>query len=76
MEKVNLFATTKSNLFILEIGRLIAAGFRDLGCESELLLDRPPVKSPSSDTYKSSSLLMSITTSSFRESFIRGSELS
>ena len=48
--RVNLFATTKSNLFILEIGRLISAGFRELGCESELLLDQPPDKSPPSDT--------------------------
>jgi hypothetical protein len=28
---VDLFGTTKSNLFILEIGELIAAGFRELG---------------------------------------------
>ena len=48
--RVDLFATSKSNLFILEIGELIAAGFRELGCESQLLLDRLPVENPKPDT--------------------------
>ncbi len=49
-KRVNLFATTKSNLFILEIGQLLAAGFRELGCESQLLLDQLPATRPDSDT--------------------------
>ncbi len=49
-KRVNLFATSKSNLFILEIGRLIAAGFRELGCDSQLLLDQPPARNPEPDT--------------------------
>ena len=48
--RIDLFATTKSNLFILEIGELIAAGFRELGCDSRLLLDQLPVKNPATDT--------------------------
>jgi GT2 family glycosyltransferase len=49
-KKVDLFATTKSNLFILEIGELVAAGFREMGCESRLLLDELPAREPPSDT--------------------------
>ena len=49
-KRVNLFATSKSNLFILEIARLIVAGFRELGCESQLLLDQPPARQPEPDT--------------------------
>ena len=49
-KRVDLFATTKSNLFILEIGQLIAAGFRELGCKSQLLFDQLPDKHPDSDT--------------------------
>ena len=49
-KRVDLFATTRSNLFILEIGRLIAAGFRELGCTSQLLLDELPDKHPAPDT--------------------------
>ena len=50
IKKVNLFATTHSNLFILEIGRLLAAGFRELGCEAQLLLDQLPAAAPAPDT--------------------------
>jgi len=46
---VNLFATTKSNLFILEIGELVAAGFRELGCTAELHLDEFPEETPADD---------------------------
>ena len=49
-KRVNLFATSKSNLFILEIGQLIAAGFRELGCKSQLVLDQPPAGNPDPDT--------------------------
>jgi GT2 family glycosyltransferase len=49
-KRVDLFATTKSNLFILEIGQLIAAGFREIGCESRLFLDEFPNKHPGPDT--------------------------
>lgn len=43
-KRIDLLATTKSNLFILEIGELIAAGFRELGCDARLLLDQLPAK--------------------------------
>lgn len=49
-QRVDLFATTKSNLFILEIGELIAAGFRELGCDARLLLDQLPTKNLSRDS--------------------------
>jgi GT2 family glycosyltransferase len=49
-KQVDLFATTKSNLFIIEIGELIAAGFRELGCAANLRLDEVPVENPPSDT--------------------------
>ncbi|HEY2102581.1 MAG TPA: glycosyltransferase [Chthoniobacterales bacterium] len=48
--KIDLLATSKSNLFIREIGELIAAGFRDIGCETRILLDREPAEDPSPDT--------------------------
>jgi glycosyltransferase involved in cell wall biosynthesis len=48
-KQVALFATTKSNLFILEIGELIAAGFRELGCDARLCLDQLPARNPSPD---------------------------
>ncbi|HSH39978.1 MAG TPA: glycosyltransferase, partial [Chthoniobacterales bacterium] len=41
-KRVELFATKKSNLFIVEIGQLVAAGFRELGCEAKLHLDGVP----------------------------------
>lgn len=47
---VNLFATSKSNLFIVEIGELVAAGFREIGCTAELHLDQVPEETPSDDT--------------------------
>ncbi|MDP9005193.1 MAG: glycosyltransferase, partial [Verrucomicrobiota bacterium] len=48
--RVNLFATSKSNLFIIEIAELAAAGFREIGCEAQLLLDEVPQESPPEDT--------------------------
>lgn len=47
---VDLFATSKSNLFILEIGELVAAGFREIGGTAELHLDQVPEETPSADT--------------------------
>ena len=47
---MELFATAKSNLFILEIGELIAAGFRELGCAAQLRLDQMPAEEPPPDT--------------------------
>jgi glycosyltransferase involved in cell wall biosynthesis len=47
---VNLFATSKSNLFIVEIGELVAAGFREIGCTAELHLDQVPEETPLDDT--------------------------
>jgi GT2 family glycosyltransferase len=49
-KQVVLFATAKSNLFIIEIGELIAAGFRELGCAAQLLLDEMPTENPPPDT--------------------------
>jgi glycosyltransferase involved in cell wall biosynthesis len=49
-KRVELFATAKSNLFILEIGELIAAGFRELGCIAQLRLDQMPAEEPPPDT--------------------------
>jgi glycosyltransferase involved in cell wall biosynthesis len=51
-KRVELFATSKSNLFILEIGELIAAGFAELGCEAALHLDRIPEEDPGPDTLR------------------------
>ena len=47
---VDLFATSKSNLFILEIGELVAAGFREIGLTAELHLDQVPEETPREDT--------------------------
>ena len=49
-KQVELFATAKSNLFIIEIGELIAAGFRELGCAAQLRLDQMPAENPPPDT--------------------------
>ena len=46
---MELFATSKSNLFIREIGELVAAGFSELGCAAELRLDQPPLENPPND---------------------------
>lgn len=48
--RVDLFATSKSNLFIVEIGELVAAGFRELGCDAALHLDEIPEENPAPDT--------------------------
>jgi GT2 family glycosyltransferase len=48
-KQVELFATAKSNLFIIEIGELIAAGFRELGCAAHLRLDQMPAENPPPD---------------------------
>ncbi len=39
---VDLFVTSKSNLFIREIADLLCAGFRAAGCEARLLIDQIP----------------------------------
>ncbi|HEV3409558.1 MAG TPA: glycosyltransferase, partial [Chthoniobacterales bacterium] len=49
ISRIDLFATSKSNLFIVEIGELVAAGFRDLGYAAELHLDQIPDATPSDD---------------------------
>ena len=41
---VDLFATSKSNLFIREIADLLCAGFRAAGCEAQLLIDQIPAE--------------------------------
>ena len=46
LPRIDLFATAKSNLFILEIGELVAAGFRELGCDAQLHLDTLPATPP------------------------------
>ena len=40
--RVVIYGTLRSNLFIREVGELVAAGFAELGCETELLFDRLP----------------------------------
>lgn len=49
IRRVELFATSKSNLFIREIGELIAAGFSEAGVPAQLHLDQPPVENPPDD---------------------------
>jgi GT2 family glycosyltransferase len=49
-KRVDLFATTKSNLFIIEIAELITAGFREAGCAAELHLDAVPDANPAPET--------------------------
>ena len=41
---VDLFVTSKSNLFIREIADLLCAGFRAAGCEAQLLIDQIPLE--------------------------------
>jgi glycosyltransferase involved in cell wall biosynthesis len=41
---VDLFVTSKSNLFIREIAELLCAGFRDAGCDTRLLVDQIPAE--------------------------------
>ncbi|MBA2271610.1 MAG: glycosyltransferase [Chthoniobacterales bacterium] len=50
IKRVELYATKKSNLFIIEIGELVAAGFRELGCEATLHLDGVPKERAPADT--------------------------
>ena len=44
IKTVHLFVTSKSNLFIREIAELLCSGFRALGCEAQLFVDRIPVE--------------------------------
>jgi glycosyltransferase involved in cell wall biosynthesis len=44
IKTVDLFVTSKSNLFIREIAQLLCAGFRDAGCEAQLLVDQIPAE--------------------------------
>jgi glycosyltransferase involved in cell wall biosynthesis len=41
---VDVFVTSKSNLFIREIANLLCAGFRAAGCEAQLLIDQIPAE--------------------------------
>ena len=50
IEKIHLFVTSKSNLFIREIGDLICAGFRDAGFDAELFVDRFPAAETPTNT--------------------------
>ncbi|HEX4668250.1 MAG TPA: glycosyltransferase [Chthoniobacterales bacterium] len=47
---VHLFVTSKSNLFIREIGELVCAGFREAGITAELFVDRFPAEETPPDT--------------------------
>ncbi|HKS31274.1 MAG TPA: glycosyltransferase [Chthoniobacterales bacterium] len=40
--RVVIYGTLRSNLFIREVGELVAAGFAEIGCETDLLFDRLP----------------------------------
>jgi GT2 family glycosyltransferase len=42
LRRIVIYGTLRSNLFIREVGELVAAGFAELGCETELLFDRLP----------------------------------
>src|SRR5262245_39421864 len=44
IKAVDLFVTSKSNLFIREIAELLCAGFRAAGCEAQLLIDQIPTE--------------------------------
>jgi glycosyltransferase involved in cell wall biosynthesis len=44
IKAVDLFVTSKSNLFIREIAELLCAGFRDARCETQLLIDQIPAE--------------------------------
>lgn len=46
---VDLFVTSKSNLFIREIANLLCAGFRAAGCEAQLLIDEIPAEKTEED---------------------------
>nr|MBA2586027.1 glycosyltransferase [Chthoniobacterales bacterium] len=48
--RVDVFATSKSNLFILEIGELVAAGFREAGCDARVRVDEIPAENASPET--------------------------
>ena len=48
--KIHLLVTSKSNLFIGEIGELVAAGFRAAGFEAQLLVDQFPAEETPADT--------------------------
>jgi glycosyltransferase involved in cell wall biosynthesis len=41
-KRVEIYGTLRSNLFIREVGELVAAGFAELGCDAKLLFDRLP----------------------------------
>jgi glycosyltransferase involved in cell wall biosynthesis len=49
IKTVDLFVTSKSNLFIREIAELLCAGFRAAGCEAQLLVDRIPAERTEQD---------------------------
>jgi glycosyltransferase involved in cell wall biosynthesis len=40
--RVVIYGTLRSNLFIREVGELVAAGFAEVGCDAKLLFDRLP----------------------------------
>jgi hypothetical protein len=50
---VDLFVTSKSNLFIREIADLLCAGFRATGCEAQLLIDQIPAEKTEEGRFKS-----------------------
>jgi GT2 family glycosyltransferase len=50
IKTVRLFATSKSNLFIIEIAQLVCAGFREAGFRAELFVDHLPEEKMPNDT--------------------------
>jgi GT2 family glycosyltransferase len=50
IEKIHLFVTSKSNLFIVEIAQLVCAGFREAGFAAELFVDCIPAEETPNDT--------------------------
>ncbi len=49
IKRVDLFVTSKSNLFVREIAESLCAGFRAAGCEAQLLVDRIPAERTEQD---------------------------
>jgi Glycosyl transferases group 1 len=45
-KRIVIYATSRSNLFIREVGELVIAGFSDLGCDARMVFDEIPQAAP------------------------------
>ena len=50
VKRADLFATSRSNLFMIEIAELVAAGFREIGYPAEAHLNDVPMENPPDGT--------------------------